>query len=113
MPAQASSISSCRHLQVVKLRAVKLQGVVLQGLVAPGPDVGNDAVHHVLHVLLGADVAVQDLFRASACRSSYSLIILLPPVLQLRPQLFQHGVHLAVLELVAGPVGNEPGARWA
>ena len=51
-----------RHLQVFNDSPVKFQGVVLQGLVAPGTHIGNDAVHHVLHVLLGADVAVQDLF---------------------------------------------------
>jgi len=49
-------------LQVFNDGPVKFQGVVLQGLVAPGTHIGNDAVHHVLHVLLGADVAVQDLF---------------------------------------------------
>ena len=49
-------------LQVFNDSPVKFQGVVLQGLVAPGTHIGNDAVHHVLHVLLGADVAVQDLF---------------------------------------------------
>ena len=50
-----------RHLQVVDLCPVKFQRVLLQRLVAPGADLGNDAVHHILHVFLRADVPVQDL----------------------------------------------------
>ena len=51
-----------RHLQGIDLRAVKFQRIILQGIVAPGAHIGNDAVHHVLHVLFRADIAVQDLF---------------------------------------------------
>ena len=51
-----------RHLQIFDGRAIEFQGVVLQSPIAAGTDVGNDAVHHILHVLLRADVAVQDLF---------------------------------------------------
>ena len=50
-----------RHLQVVDLCPVKFQRVLLQCLIAPGADLGNDAVHHILHVFLRADVPVQDL----------------------------------------------------
>ena len=51
-----------RHLQGIDLRAVKFQRIILQGIVAPGAHIGNDAVHHVLHVLFRADIAVQNLF---------------------------------------------------
>ena len=51
-----------RHLEVLQLRAVELEGVFFQGLIAPGADVRKDGVHHVFHVLLRADVAVQNLF---------------------------------------------------
>ena len=51
-----------RDLQLLDLCAVEFQRVVLQGGVAPGTDVGKDAVHHIFHVLLGADIPVQDLF---------------------------------------------------
>ena len=51
-----------RHLQFLDGCAVKFQCVLLQRRIAPGPHIGNDAVHHVLHVLLGADVAVQNFF---------------------------------------------------
>ena len=50
-----------RHLQVIDLCPVKFQRVLLQRLIAPGADLGNDAVHHILHVFLRADVPVQDL----------------------------------------------------
>ena len=50
-------------MQVFDLRAVKFQGVVLQGIIAPGAHVRNNGVHHVLHVLLGADVPVQNFLR--------------------------------------------------
>ena len=52
-----------RHLQVVDLCPVKFQRVLLQRLIPPGADLGNDAVHHILHVFLRADVPVQDLLR--------------------------------------------------
>ena len=51
-----------RHLQVFDRCPVKFQSVVLQGFVAPGADVGDDGVHHVLHILFRTDVAVQNLF---------------------------------------------------
>ena len=51
-----------RHLQILNFGPVKFQGVVFQCFVAPGAHIGDDAVHHVLHVLFGADVAVQDFF---------------------------------------------------
>ena len=51
-----------RHLQGIDLCTVKFQRVILQGFIAPGAHIGNDAVHHVLHVLFRADIAVQDLF---------------------------------------------------
>ena len=51
-----------RHLQGIDLCAVKFQRVILQGFIAPGAHIGNNAVHHVLHVLFRADIAVQDLF---------------------------------------------------
>ena len=51
-----------RHLDVIQLGTVELEGVFFQGLVAPGADIGNDAVHHVFHILLRADVTVQYLF---------------------------------------------------
>ena len=50
-----------RHLQGIDLCAVKFQRVILQGFIAPGAHIGNDAVHHILHVFLRADVPVQDL----------------------------------------------------
>ena len=50
-----------RHLQVVDLCPVKFQRVLLQRLIAPGADLVNDAVHHILHVFFRADVPVQDL----------------------------------------------------
>ena len=43
-------------------RLVDWAGELLQRLVAPGADIGNDAVHHVLHVLFRADIAVQNFF---------------------------------------------------
>ena len=51
-----------RHLQGIDLCTVKFQRIILQGIVAPGPHIGNDAVHHILHILFRADIAVQDLF---------------------------------------------------
>ena len=49
-------------MEALELCPVELEGVFFQGLVAPGADIGNDAVHHVFHILLRADVTVQYLF---------------------------------------------------
>ena len=69
MLAKASSISSCVTCKILHLRAIELEGVFFQGLIAPGADLRKDGVHHVFHVLLGADVAVQNLFRLAASQN--------------------------------------------
>src|SRR5699024_947355 len=49
------------HFQRVQLGPVELAGIVPQGGVSAGPHVGDDGVHHRLHILLGPQVPVQDL----------------------------------------------------
>ena len=49
------------HQQIVQHHMVELFRIAVQGLIALGPHVGNDAIHHGLHIRLGADVPVQDL----------------------------------------------------
>ena len=51
-----------RDLQIVDFRAVKFQSILFQCFVAVCADVCNDAVHHVLDILLSTDVTVQNFF---------------------------------------------------
>ena len=48
-------------LEVVNLCAVELEGILFQGRIPPGPDVGDDGIHHIFHVLFGPQVPVEDL----------------------------------------------------
>ena len=48
-------------LQSVQVGAVKLFGVIPQGIVPPGPHIGDDGVHHRLHILFGPQIPVQHL----------------------------------------------------